>query len=246
MEYGLLIGVIIFLAVAGFYGYARGMVKILLSMIAMIVTIILTTILAVPVGKIVKEVTPIYDNMYETVEESVKEYNIIDVSSVNKLDLPKQIKEKITDTEEIIDNYEKFVATEITDTAFNAVVYLVLLVVIYIIVKIVITMLDFVAPAGVPAARLQHPDRRHHARGILYGHRHGDLAHDTLGQNRIRPRLRSADHPDPQLRRLSRRRFVRHFDHERVCAAHQPRFQAPTLRLLRLWKRKLQPSGTWW
>lgn len=145
MEYGLLIGVIIFLAVAGFYGYARGMVKIMLSMIAMIVTIILTTILAVPVGKIVKEVTPIYDNMYETVEESVKEYNIIDVSSVNKLDLPKQIKEKITDTEEIIDNYEKYVATEITDTAFNAGVYLVLLVVIYIIVKLVITMLDFVA-----------------------------------------------------------------------------------------------------
>lgn len=145
MEYGLLIGVIVFLAAAGFYGYARGMVKILLSMIAMIVTIILTTILAVPVGKIIKEVTPVYNNMYETVEEYVKEHNVIDVNSVNNLDLPKQIKEKIADSEEIIDNYEKFVATEITDTAFNAGVYLILLVVIYIIVKAIITMLDFVA-----------------------------------------------------------------------------------------------------
>lgn len=144
MEYGLLIGVIVFLVVAGFYGYARGMVKILLSMIAMIVTILLSTILTVPVGKLVKETTPIYDNMYSTVEKSVKENNVVNEESLSKLNLPKQIVDKIEENE-IIDNYENLVAKEITDTAFNAGVYLVLTIIVYIIVKVIISMLDFVA-----------------------------------------------------------------------------------------------------
>lgn len=147
MEYGLLIGVIAFLVIAGFYGYARGMVKIVLSMVAMLVTIIIATMLTIPVGKIVKEVTPVYDNMYKTVSESVKENNVVNEENLGKLNLPQQILDRIEDSEvdDVIDNYETLVATEITNTAYNAGVFLVLTIVIYIIVKIVISMLDFVA-----------------------------------------------------------------------------------------------------
>lgn len=144
MEYGLLFGVIAFLVIAGFYGYARGMVRIVLSMVAMIVTIILATILTVPIGRLIKETTPIYDNIYSTVEKSVKENNVVNEESLGKLDLPKQIVDKI-EQNKIIDNYEGLVAKEITDTAFNAGVYLVVTIIVYIIVKVIISMLNFVA-----------------------------------------------------------------------------------------------------
>lgn len=144
MEYGLLIGVIAFLAAAGFYGYARGMVKIVLSMVAMIVTVILATILTVPIGKLIKETTPVYTNMYSTVEKSVKENNVVNEAGLSKLDLPKQIVDKIEENG-IVDNYETIVATEITDAAFNAGVYLVVTIIVYILVKMVISMMNFVA-----------------------------------------------------------------------------------------------------
>ena len=145
MEYGLIIGVVVFLALTALYGYARGMVKIVLSMAAMIITIILTTILAVPVGALVKATTPIYDNMYETVYETVDEQNITDIESLKELDLPELIIDKIAEEEEAIKDFEEYVCTQITDTAFNAGVFLVLFVVVYIAVKIAITMLDCVA-----------------------------------------------------------------------------------------------------
>ena len=154
MEYGLVIGVIAFLAVAGFYGYARGMVKIVMSMVAMIVTLVLATVLTVPVAKVVKSATSVYDNMYETVYETVKENNIINEQSLSKLDLPKQVEDKILqgdffeehkDVSKAIEEFQTYVATQITNAAFNAGVFLILLIVIYIIVKIAITMLDFVA-----------------------------------------------------------------------------------------------------
>jgi uncharacterized membrane protein required for colicin V production len=145
MEYGLVIAVIAFLSLTALYGYTRGMVKIVLSMVAMIITIVLATILTVPVGAIVKAATPIYDNMYETVSETIEKQEITDIESLKKLDLPEQIIDKIIEEEDSIKNLEKVVCTEVTDSAFNAGVFLILLIVIYIAVKIAITMLDFVA-----------------------------------------------------------------------------------------------------
>ena len=145
MEYGLIIAVVAFLALTAMYGYSRGMVKIVLSMAAMIITIVLTTILTVPVGAILKATTPIYDNMYEKISETIEESEITDIESVKELDLPDLIIDKIMEEEEAINDVKKYVATQVTDTAYTAGVFLVLLIVVYIVVKIAITMLDFVA-----------------------------------------------------------------------------------------------------
>lgn len=146
MEYGLVIGVIAFIALAALYGYVRGMVKIVLSLVAMIVTLILATMLTVPVGAMVKEVTPIYDNMYETVYETIEEYSVVDMESLDRLNLPEQLVDRIAEEgAKTVDEFRVYVATEITETAFDAGVFLVLVVVLYILVKIAISVLDIVA-----------------------------------------------------------------------------------------------------
>ena len=145
MEYGLIIGVIAFLALTAMYGYSRGMVKIVLSMAAMIITIILTTILTVPVGAVLKATTPIYDNMYEKISKTIDESEITDIESVKELDLPELIIDKIMEEEDAIKDVKEYVAVQVTDTAYTAGVFLVLLIIVYIAVKIAITMLDFVA-----------------------------------------------------------------------------------------------------
>ncbi len=146
MEYGLIIGVIVFLVLVGLYGYARGMVNILLSMVAMIVTVILATALTIPVGSAVKAATPVYDKMYETINTTVSENNVVDTKSLANLNLPKQIKDKIEkEGDKVVEDFEGYVSEQITDTAFNATIFLVLFIIIYVIVKIVIHILDFVA-----------------------------------------------------------------------------------------------------
>lgn len=146
MEYALVIGVIVFLLVVGLYGYARGLVNILLSMIAMIITVVLATALTIPVGSALKATTPVYDKMYEAISQTVTDNNVVDTNTLTNLNLPKQLREKIADeSDKAVSNFEEYVSTQITDTAFNASVFLALFIVIYIIIKIVIHILDFVA-----------------------------------------------------------------------------------------------------
>ena len=48
MEYALLIGVIVFLIAMIAYGYMRGFIKIILTMVATIATIVLAAVLTIP------------------------------------------------------------------------------------------------------------------------------------------------------------------------------------------------------
>jgi len=68
MEYGLLIGVLVFLFVMGLYGYMRGFLKIVLSVVAMFVTLLAVTFLSTPVGDIVKENTKVYNKGCKGIE----------------------------------------------------------------------------------------------------------------------------------------------------------------------------------
>lgn len=161
MEYGLLIGVVAFILAVGFYGYKRGIINIVLSMVAMIVTAILATMLTAPVGAVVKAATPIYDNIYDTVYENIKEKNVVNSETLDNLNLPEELTEIINDKieadlEEVKDKvganidgaaeeFMKTAAEEVANAIFKAGIFLVLFIVIYIVVKILIHVFDIVA-----------------------------------------------------------------------------------------------------
>lgn len=149
MEYALLIGVVLFLAVMTVYGYQRGFVKIVLSMVAMIVTIILAAILTIPVSGIVKN-TSVGENIKKSISETIESADIIDAESLNKLDFPKAMLDPIVEgAKETEDTLQSYAAEALTDTIVNALTFLVLVIVIYIIIRIVIGVLDLVAKLPV-------------------------------------------------------------------------------------------------
>lgn len=142
MEYALLIGVVIFLAVMAVYGYMRGFVRIILSMAATIVTIVLAAVLTIPVSGVVKN-TEIGENIRKSIGELVEEAELINVDSINTLDFPEAILKPIADgakdTEQALQEY---VSDALTDTIINAITFLILAVVIYIAIRIIISVLD--------------------------------------------------------------------------------------------------------
>ena len=97
MDYIILIGVVAVIGLFALVGYKKGMVKIVLSMIAMAVTYILAGALTIPVSMALKTATPVYTTIEESVEKMVKEAKIddtkLDTTAIEKLNLPSQIEE---------------------------------------------------------------------------------------------------------------------------------------------------------
>lgn len=145
MDYIILIGVIAVLVLSGLNGYKKGLVKIVLSMVAMIVTVILAGLLTVPVSGIIKEATPVYEAIETSIDDIVKSNNI-DVSTIDKLNLPEQLQEKIMEgADEAIENFNNYIVTTVSDMILKALTFLILIVVIYIIVSIIIKVFDFIS-----------------------------------------------------------------------------------------------------
>ncbi len=143
VEYALLIGVIAFLAIMAGVGHKKGFIKIALSLVATLVTIIVAMVLTFPVSAILKTATPLYDNIYESVEAVVKENEVVDVESINNLDLPKSILNPIIENVDgATTAVQEYVAESISDTILNAITFLVLIIIVGIIVRILISVLD--------------------------------------------------------------------------------------------------------
>lgn len=145
MEYLILLGVVAVLALATFIGYKKGMVKLLLSMVAMIIAYILAAALTVPVSAVIKSTTPAYGAIEDSVEELVQDANVKEYS-LSKLNLPDTIKEKIMEgSGKITEAFNAYLVKVISNLILRALTFLILIIVIYIILRIVIHMLDFVA-----------------------------------------------------------------------------------------------------
>ena len=145
MDYVILIGVVAVLAISGFIGYKQGMVKILLSMVAMLVTYILAAALTLPVSSAIKATTPAYDAIEKSVSNMVAESKV-DNTSIEKLNLPVQIEEKIMEGATAVnDGFNKYLVDTLSDLILKALTFFVLIIVIYIIVCIVIKVFDFVS-----------------------------------------------------------------------------------------------------
>ena len=68
-----LIAVLAILAICGYAGWRKGIIKMVVSVAAMIVTIIVTVFAAPLLGKMIKNNTKIYDNLYNSVRTMVEE-----------------------------------------------------------------------------------------------------------------------------------------------------------------------------
>ena len=145
MDYIILIGVIGFLALSAFIGYKRGMVKIVLSMAAMIVAYVLAAALTVPVSMALKSATPVYDTIEKSVSTMVKESKV-DSTSIEKLNLPAQIEEKIMEgANDVASGFNEYLVKTISNLILKALTFFIVMIVIYIILSIIINVLDFVA-----------------------------------------------------------------------------------------------------
>ena len=145
MDYIILIGVIGFLALSAFIGYKRGRVKIVLSMAAMIVAYVLAAALTVPVSMALKSATPVYDTIEKSVSTMVKESKV-DSTSIEKLNLPAQIEEKIMEgANDVASGFNEYLVETISNLILKALTFFIVMIVIYIILNIIIKVLDFVA-----------------------------------------------------------------------------------------------------
>lgn len=149
MDYAILIGVIAVLALSGLYGYKKGLVHIVLSMVAMLVTVILAGLLTVPVSAMLKAATPLYDSIEESVSDIVTD-NQIDLTTIEKLKLPEQIEEIIVDgAETATGTFVEYLVPTVADMILKALTFFILIIVIYIIVRIVIMVFDFISKLPV-------------------------------------------------------------------------------------------------
>lgn len=149
MDYVILIGVIVILALSALYGYKRGFVHIVLSMVAMLVTFILAGLLTVPVSAMIKSATPLYDHIEKSVSELVAENNV-DINSISNLGLPKNIEEKIMEgAGEALGNFNEYIVDTLSDMLLKTLTFFGLIIVIYIIVRIVIVICDFISKLPV-------------------------------------------------------------------------------------------------
>lgn len=150
MDYIILIGVIAVLAISGLYGYMRGFIRIVLSMVALLATFILAALLTVPVSKMVATATSFDESIEESVGELVAECEVVDISSISNMNLPKQIEDVIVEgATEAVEGFNEYVVTAVSDLILKAIVFFVLIIVIYILVRIVIFMLDFISKLPV-------------------------------------------------------------------------------------------------
>lgn len=142
MEYALLIGVIVFLIAMIAYGYIRGFIKIVLSMVATIATIVLAAVLTIPFSGVLKN-TGIGEGIETSVREIVEQAHIIDEDSVMELDFPEAILEPIAQgTSDAQETIQEYVIDELTDTIIKALTFFILTIIIYIIIRIIIGVLD--------------------------------------------------------------------------------------------------------
>lgn len=146
MDYVILIGVIGVLAISGLYGYKRGFVRIVLSMVAMLVTFVLAAILTVPVSAMLAAATPLDENIEESVSGLVADCGVVDEETISNMSLPEQIEELLIEgAAEAVNGFNEYIVSTVSDLILKAITFFVLIIVIYIIVRIVIFMLDFIS-----------------------------------------------------------------------------------------------------
>lgn len=158
MEILLLAGVIAFLAIMTVIGYAKGFIKIVLSLAVTIVALLASVLFAGPCSSFIKNHTPIYNTVKEQMANYVSEYigegldnasKEIQEEAIKKLNLPSSIQDKLivnntdgTKSEMKVESFSNYVVESLTDILLNAVTVLVLFLIFKILLRVLVSVVD--------------------------------------------------------------------------------------------------------
>lgn len=149
MNYLVLIVVIAILALSAWRGYRAGIVRMILYVATLVFTIVLTGILLRPVGMLLKENTSLYQNIETSVAEVIRAHELVDMESLKELPYPEYMLEEVEEAIDGSGNLTDMAAAVVANQIFNAIVYICLNIVVYIIIRIVIGTFDVVTKLPV-------------------------------------------------------------------------------------------------
>lgn len=156
----LLILVIAILAVTAFFGYRKGMLKIVLSMLSIVVTLAAVCIVTPILSNVVKNHTQVYEKLYDKVEEGLHADEIFAEGSeqdiIDNIGLPKVIKELLLENNNVekyaqlgVTTFTGYIVSSVTDVIFNTIIFVVSFVVVFIVVKIVFSLINLISKLPV-------------------------------------------------------------------------------------------------
>lgn len=147
MNYIVLIVAIAILALSAWRGYQVGIVKMVLYIVTLILTIILAGALLRPVSLLIKNNTSLYQNIEHSVAEVIGEYEIIDADSLKSLPFPEYMIENITSGS--TESLRNMAAAVVADQIFNAIIYICLDIIVYIVIRIIMGTFNVVTKLPV-------------------------------------------------------------------------------------------------
>lgn len=147
MNYIVFAVVLAILVLSAWRGYHAGIVKMILYIVSLILTIMLAGALLRPVSLLIKNNTSLYRNIERSVEQAVSEYDIVNIDSLKELPFPEYMMKDITSG--TAENLKNIVASVVSDQIFNAIIYICLNVIIYIVIKIIMGAFNIVTKLPV-------------------------------------------------------------------------------------------------
>ena len=132
----LLIGVILILGIFAIIGWRKGVIKIVLSLAAMIVTIVASVVIAPVATSSIKRGTNIDENLAQSIYELLSDNKEIDNYFAEGNELPVNI-----DTSQIANYIESMnvISVRLADIVLTAIVYILIMVVVFIALRIIIS-----------------------------------------------------------------------------------------------------------
>lgn len=150
-----LCGIAVIIIASLYGGYKKGMVKMVLSCIALLATMIIVGVLSPIVTKAVKN-TDSYESVLDSTEKRLvkegvfKEGNIEDI--IERLNVPDEIKNYLLDSNTVkkyaqlnVDNANDYIVHSIANIIVSALVFVVLFIIVYVCINIIISTLDLIS-----------------------------------------------------------------------------------------------------
>lgn len=141
-----LIVVIAILAIFAWKGYSSGVIKMLVSVVALAASILLASLLTQPVGNFVKENTQIYQRIEHSVLEVVSAHcDLNDSEWVKELPFPEYMTEQVLEEGIPLNEMAESISAAIADKIFRSIIYIVLNIVVFIGIRIMMSVFQVIS-----------------------------------------------------------------------------------------------------
>lgn len=155
-----LIFVLAVLAITTFVGYKRGILKTVLSILSIVITLVAVFVLTPIMSGILKNNTTVSEKINQIVEEKIITEeafgNLTEEQIIDKLELPEAIKEVILENntaknlaEKGLSSFREYLIASVSDIVFNAIIFVISFVIIFIAIKILFAALNLVTKLPV-------------------------------------------------------------------------------------------------